>query len=65
MFDSASQEESRKTGLIVAGAILVILAGLVVFYFMYLRQEPEASTGALAAAVAQLAALPAYLNPAG
>lgn len=58
MFETSQQEESSKTGLIVGGAILVVMIAFGIFYMTHLSQEPEASTAAPAAA-ARPAATPA------
>ena len=68
MFETSQPEESSKAGLIVGGAIIVVMAAFGIFYFTHLSQEPAATPGATAgaAAAAQPAATPeeiAAANP--
>ena len=68
MFETSQPEESSKTGLIVGGSIVVILAAFGVFYLTYLNQAPSETPAAAArpAAAAQPAATPediAAANP--
>lgn len=66
MFETSQPEESAKTGLIVGGAIVVVLAAFGVFYFTYLAGEPAATPAATPAAAAQPTATPediANANP--
>ena len=66
MFETSQPEENSKTGLIVGGAIVVVLAAFGVFYFTYLAGEPAATPAATPAAAAQPTATPediANANP--
>jgi hypothetical protein len=68
MFENAQPEESSKTGLIVGGTILVVMAAFGIYYFTHLSQEPAQTPTAAAGAAAatQPAATPeeiAAANP--
>lgn len=59
MFETSQPEPSTNTGLIVGGAIVVILSLFAVFYFTYLSQEPATSPAGTAGAETPAAAAPA------
>ncbi len=64
MFETSQQEESSKTGLIIGGAIFVILALFGVFYVTYLSQEPAATPASTAGTGTAAPATPADLSSA-
>jgi len=64
MFETSQPEQSSSTGLIVGGAIVVILALFGVFYFTYLSQEPAAAPASATGASTAAPATPADLSSA-
>jgi len=67
MFENSQPEENSKTGLIVGGTIVVVMAAFGIYYLTHLSQEPAATPAApTAAAAAMPAATPeeiAAANP--
>lgn len=66
MFENSQPEENSRAGLIVGGAIVVVMAAFGIFYLTHLSQEPAAAPAASAAAEARPAATPeeiAAANP--
>ena len=66
MFENSQPEESSKTGLIVGGTIVVVMAAFGIYYLTHLSQEPAATTAAPVAAAPRPTATPediAAANP--
>ena len=64
MFETSQPEENSKTGLIVGGAIVVVMAAFGIFYLTHLSQEPAAAPASTAGAAAAAPATPADLSSA-
>jgi hypothetical protein len=64
MFETSQPEQNSKAGLIVGGAILVVMAAFGIFYLTHLSQEPETSSGSTTSTAAAAPATPADLGSA-